>query len=103
MSDDFRKEVEYVARLSRLTLTSAEKDLMAAQINDFLESVKQVQEIDTTGVEPTSHVISMPARLREDLIQPSLPLNKVLQNAPVREDNFFRVPSITSPTEREDG
>lgn len=96
MAVDFSKEVDYVARLARLDLLPAEKELMAGQLSDILETARRVQELDTAGVEPTSHVLSMAATMREDEVSPSLPLNKVLQNAPRRQKGFFRVPSITA-------
>lgn len=92
---DFRKEVDYVARLARLTLKPDEKLKMAGQLSDILETARRIQELNTDGIEPTSHVIDLPAVMREDVTRPSLPLNRVLQNAPRRQKDFFRVPSIT--------
>ncbi len=94
MAIDFSKEVDYVARLARLTLDSEEKELMAGQLSDILDTARRIQELDTTAVEPTSHVVNLPAVLREDVTMPSLTLNRVLQNAPRRQKQFFRVPSI---------
>jgi len=94
MAIDFRKEVDYVARLARLTLEPEEKEQMAGQLSDIIDTARRIQELDTSGVEPTSHVLNLPAVLREDEIRPSLPLNRVLQNAPRRQKDFFRVPSI---------
>jgi aspartyl-tRNA(Asn)/glutamyl-tRNA(Gln) amidotransferase subunit C len=102
MTIDFSREVDYVARLARLSLEPEEKVKMAGQLSDILDTARRVQELDTTGVEPTSHVISMPARLRDDLVTPSLPLNRVLQNAPRRQKDFFRVPSITGSGQEEE-
>lgn len=96
MTVDFRKEVDYVARLARLTLKEEEKEQMAGQLSNILDTARRIQELDTAGVEPTSHVISLPAVLRDDITRPSLPLNRVLQNAPRRQKDFFRVPSITA-------
>ena len=96
MAIDFAEEVDHVARLARLTLDWEEKVRMAEQLSKILETARRVQELDTTGIEPTAHVITLPAVLREDLTRPSLPLNRVLQNAPTRQKDFFRVPSITA-------
>ncbi len=94
MAIDFSKEVDYVARLARLTLDLEEKELMAGQLSEILDTARRIQELDTTAVEPTSHVVNLPAVLREDVTRPSLTLNRVLQNAPRRQKQFFRVPSI---------
>lgn len=96
MSVNFGKEVDHVSRLARLSLDPEEKERMAGQLSDILETARRIQELDTTGIEPTSHVMELPAVLREDLIRPSLPLNRVLQNAPRRDKGFFRVPRIAA-------
>ncbi|HOL18086.1 MAG TPA: Asp-tRNA(Asn)/Glu-tRNA(Gln) amidotransferase subunit GatC [Bacillota bacterium] len=101
MALDFSKEVDHVARLARLHLSEAEKKVMAGQLGAILEAARRVQEVDTSGVEPTAHVAELPVAFREDMVQQSLPLVRVLQNAPHREAGFFRVPRITG--EENDG
>ncbi len=96
MAIDFGKEVDYVAQLARLTLDQEEKKRMAGQLSDILDTARRIQELDTTAVEPTSHVIDLPAVLREDVTRPSLSLNRVLQNAPRRQKDYFRVPRIAN-------
>ncbi len=96
MSVDFSKEVDYVAALARLTLEPEEKKRMAGQLSDILDTARRIRELDTEGVEPTSHVINLQPVLRDDETRPSLTLNRVLQNAPRRQRDFFRVPSITA-------
>ncbi len=96
MSKDFNKEVEHVSRLARLKLERDEKEQMAGQLQSILGIAEKIQELDTTGVEPTSHVINLPAILREDEVKPSLPIDQVLQNAPRRNQDYFQVPRITA-------
>jgi aspartyl-tRNA(Asn)/glutamyl-tRNA(Gln) amidotransferase subunit C len=96
MAVDFSKEVDYVARLARLHLSETEKERMAEQLSHILKAAQRVQEVDTTAVEPTSHVISLPVAFREDVVRSSLPLIRVLQNTPHREKDFFRVPRIAA-------
>jgi aspartyl-tRNA(Asn)/glutamyl-tRNA(Gln) amidotransferase subunit C len=96
MTVDFRKEVDYVARLARLDLDSEEKERMVGELGAILKTAQKIRELDTEGIEPTSHVLDLPAVLREDKVKPSLPLNRVLQNAPHRRQGYFRVPSITA-------
>lgn len=101
MAVDFSAEVDHVARLARLALGPEEKKRLAGQLQKILDTAKKIQELDTTGIEPTSHVTDLPAVLRADLTGPSLPLSAVLQNAPRRESSYFRVPRIatTEPVE----
>ncbi len=102
MPADFVREVDYVARLARLFLEPEEKEHMAGQLSDILENARRIQELDTTGIEPTSHVTELPAVLREDRVRPSLPLERALQNAPRRKEGFVRVPRITLSEEEQE-
>lgn len=88
------KEVEHVARLARLELTKEEKEQMRAQLDSILSYIEKLNELDTSAVEPTSHVLPMKNVFREDEVRPSLPQEEALANAPERQDLFFRVPRI---------
>jgi aspartyl-tRNA(Asn)/glutamyl-tRNA(Gln) amidotransferase subunit C len=101
MTVDFGKDVDYVARLARLHLSEEEKGRMAKQLSQILKTAQRIQEVDTAGVEPTAHLLSLPVAFREDVVRSSLPLNRVLQNAPHREKDFFRVPRIAGEEGKE--
>ncbi|MBZ0170427.1 glutamyl-tRNA amidotransferase subunit C [Candidatus Methylomirabilis lanthanidiphila] len=87
-------EVEHVARLARLELTAEEKERMRAQLDSILSYIDKLNELDTSAVEPTSHVLPMTNVFREDEVAPSIAQEAVLANAPDRHDLFFRVPRI---------
>lgn len=89
-----RQDVEHVAELARLELTAAEKDQFIAQLNNILTYIEKLGELDTTNIEPTSHVIPMANVFRDDEVQPSLDRDLVLQNAPQESHFFFKVPRI---------
>ena len=88
------KEVEHVARLARLELTAEEKERMRVQLDSILSYIDKLNELDTSAVEPTSHVLPMTNVFREDEVMPSLSQEEVLTNAPDRHEFFFRVPRI---------
>lgn len=88
------KEVEHVALLARLELTDAEKQMYARQLGDILEFAKVFNKLDTSGVSPTAHVLPMKNVFREDSTGEHLPTEKVLANAPDRDNKFFKVPRI---------
>lgn len=94
MTIDFSKEVEHLSRLARLYLTPEEKERITGQLDGILKTARLVQELDTAGVEPTSHVVSLKVAFREDRVRPSLPLSLALQSAPRSENGYFRVPQI---------
>jgi aspartyl-tRNA(Asn)/glutamyl-tRNA(Gln) amidotransferase subunit C len=89
-----RKDVEHVARLARLALTDAEIERMREQLNGILSYIEKLNELDTDGVEPTSHAVPMLNVMREDEPGPCLPRDEALANAPDRAGEFFRVPRI---------
>jgi aspartyl-tRNA(Asn)/glutamyl-tRNA(Gln) amidotransferase subunit C len=89
-----REDVEHVAELARLELIAAERERFIAQLNNILTYVEKLNELDTTDVEPTSHVIPMSNVFRDDEVQPSLDRTKALHNAPEDAHFFFKVPRI---------
>lgn len=90
-----RAEVERIANLARLELTSDEVDLFARQLGDILGYVEQIRALDTTGIPPTSHVLVRPLD-REDTVAPTLAREAALANAPdaAREAGLFKVPRV---------
>jgi len=88
------EEVERVARLARLALTPEEKERMRAQLDVILAYIDKLRQLDTDGVEPTSHAIPMTNVMREDEPRPPFPKEEMLANAPELEGDFFRVPKI---------
>lgn len=94
MAKDQQMDVEYVARLARMRLTEDEKALFSKQMEDIIGSLDKLNELDTTGVEPTSHVIDRKNVFREDRVEPSLPREELQAGAPDVSDACFRVPKI---------
>ncbi|MHB9036155.1 MAG: Asp-tRNA(Asn)/Glu-tRNA(Gln) amidotransferase subunit GatC [Armatimonadota bacterium] len=89
-----RKEIDSVAYLSRLELAEEEKDKLAGHINRLLENFQSLQEINTDGVEPTSHVIPVSNVFRKDEARPSLSAEEVVSNGPQVAENCFVVPRV---------
>ncbi len=89
-----KDEVLYVADLARLNLDDAAIDKFAGQIGEILDYVDQLNEVDTDGVKPTSHAISLTNAFREDEPREHLEREKALANAPEKEDGNFVVPKV---------
>jgi aspartyl-tRNA(Asn)/glutamyl-tRNA(Gln) amidotransferase subunit C len=89
-----REDVEHVAELARLELTSAEKEQFIVQLNHILTYFEKLTELDTSAVEPTSHVIPLSNVWRDDEARSSLDRIMVLHNAPEESHFFFKVPRI---------
>ena len=92
------QDVEYVARLARLHLAPEETVRLTAQLEEILAYIKQLQQIPTDAVEPTTHVVPLGNVLRADAVQPSLPPETVVAMAPDRQHHFVRVPKIIADT-----
>ena len=88
------KDVEHVAELARLEFQEAEKTKIAEELNEILHYIEKLNELDTTEVEPLSHVIELSNVFREDELQPSYPVEEILRNAPARTEKFFKVPKV---------
>ena len=89
-----REEVVHVARLARLKLSEEQEKRFALQLNKVLEYMERLNELNTEGVEPTFHAVSLQNALREDEVRPSLPREISLNNAPERTKGFFVVPKV---------
>ena len=89
-----RDDVAKVALLARLRLAPEELDLFTGQLNTIVEFVAQLQELDTTDVEPLAHGIEVRNVFRDDVLGPALPREAALANAPKRNDHSFLVPAV---------
>jgi len=92
--DFTREQIDYVAHLSRVELTEAERELFGAQLASILAYVDKLDELDTTGVPPTAHVMGLHNVFRDDVEQPSLPNEQALANAPAKACGCYLVPKI---------
>ena len=88
------EEISHVANLARLQLSSEEVEAMAGQLGDLLSYMAKLNELDTEGITPTTHAISIVNAFREDVVKPSLDREKTLSNGPQQDGEFFVVPRI---------
>ena len=88
------EEILHVADLARLRLSPLEVEAMARQLGDILTYVAKLNELDTEGITPTTHAISIVNAFREDEVRPSLDREKTLANGPQQNGEFFVVPRV---------
>ena len=86
--------VDYVARLAKLRLDDTEKEQLAGELARILELVEQLDQVDTSEVAPTKHVIGLTNVERPDAPGPSLPVDEALANAPDTDEEHFVVPKV---------
>ena len=85
--------VDHVAKLAQLSLTPEERDTFARQLDEILAYAESIQALDTSSVEPMSHVAGE-GMLRADEPRPGIEREVVLAEAPDAEAGLFRVPRV---------
>ena len=89
-----REEVLHIALLARLGLTETEVDRLSEQLSNILESFEVLQQVDTSGIPPTTQSIALQSVMKDDEAANSLPQSEILANAPRKDENFFRVRAV---------
>jgi aspartyl-tRNA(Asn)/glutamyl-tRNA(Gln) amidotransferase subunit C len=89
-----REEVLHIARLARIGLDDAEVTKFQEQLSDILDHFQALAELDTEGVEPTSHPLPLESVMRDDVVRPSLPREELLADAPMAEEGALRVKAV---------
>lgn len=89
-----KETVKYTAHLCRIELQEKELDKLSTQLKGILDFIDKLKQVDVGKIMPTSHILPVKNVLREDSPKDSLPVEKVLANAPQKKGNFFVVPKV---------
>lgn len=89
-----QNEVRHVAELAKLELSEEEVERFGDQLSSILDYFEAIQEIDTSSVSPTPHILPLQNVMAEDRTEPSLSQEKALANAADHDDGYFRVRAI---------
>ena len=84
--------IEYVGILAKLELSDEEKEQAKKDMGSMLDYIDKLGELDTTGVEPMSHVFPVHNVCREDVVTNTDDRENILKNAPEEKDGMFVVP-----------
>ncbi|MCC8017253.1 MAG: Asp-tRNA(Asn)/Glu-tRNA(Gln) amidotransferase subunit GatC [Clostridiales bacterium] len=84
--------MEYVGILAKLELSPEEAEAAKKDMADMLDYIDKLNELDTTGIEPMSHVFPVHNVFREDVVTNGDGSEATLANAPVKKDGGFKVP-----------
>jgi len=88
------KTIEDLAHLARLRFNEDEKESVKKDLQNMIAFVEQLNEIDTRGVAPILHMSDTVNVLREDIVKGSVSREDALKNAPMKDDEFFKVPTV---------
>lgn len=86
--------VKRVARLARIAVSDEDAERMTGELNVILGFVEQLNEVDTSGIEPMTSVIPMDMKKRQDVVTDGNKAGDIVANAPATAENFFLVPKV---------
>jgi len=95
-------DVRQTAMLARLELSDVEVARLTRELDAILGYMELLDQLDVSDVPPMTHAVSLDLPLREDVLEalePQLPVDLALADAPKRHDSFFEVPKIIEVTE----
>ena len=87
-------DVRRVANLARLEFSSDEEEKLVLELNRILQYMEKLNELDTDGVEPTSHVMPMVNAFRSDVADEFPHIGELLEQAPEMKERYYKVPRI---------
>ena len=86
--------VKKIARLARLQISDEKSELLSVDLGNILNWIEQLEEVDTTGIEPLASVNEHSLTWREDKVTDGEMNEQVLKNAPEIAGDFFVVPKV---------
>ena len=89
-----KEDVRYIANLARIGLTDKEIEHFQTQLEGILTYIDQLRKLDVSAIEPTAHVLDVKNVTRPDQVRPSLNPKDVLDSAPAKTGQFFKVPKV---------
>ncbi|MBN1438310.1 MAG: Asp-tRNA(Asn)/Glu-tRNA(Gln) amidotransferase subunit GatC [Anaerolineales bacterium] len=89
-----RKEVEHIAALAHLQLSTEEVEKFCQQLTSILEYADRLRQVETASISPTTTVLPLRSVLRDDSVGESLDRDDGLANAPEQERHMFRIPPV---------
>lgn len=87
-------QVRYIASLARLRFSDQEEKRLAEEMNEILGYVEKLNELDTSGVPPMSHVLDLHNVLRKDEVERRITRDEALKNAPDADSAYIRAPKV---------
>jgi aspartyl-tRNA(Asn)/glutamyl-tRNA(Gln) amidotransferase subunit C len=88
------KMIDDLAHLARLNFTEEEKIVLQSDLTQMIGFIEQLNEVNTEGIAPLLHMSHSINALREDEIKGSITQEEALQNAPDKDEKFFKVPKV---------
>ena len=87
-------DIEHLAKLARLKLTDAEKELFSKQMGTVIKYIEKLSELDTKNIEPTAHVLGLNNVFRDDAVKKPLTVQDPINDSPAHSKGHYEVPKI---------
>jgi aspartyl-tRNA(Asn)/glutamyl-tRNA(Gln) amidotransferase subunit C len=89
-----KDKIKHISKLARILVDETKIDALAKDLNSIFKFIEQLNELDTDKVEPLSSILNEPLRLRSDEITDGKIREKILENSPKKNEEFFVVPKV---------
>lgn len=86
--------IDKLANLARLEFNDSEKEAIKKDLSKILSYVEKLNEIDTNGVEPLTHISDEVNVLRDDVVEEIISQQEALKNAPDKNSDYFKIPKV---------
>ena len=89
-----KEKIKHVAKLARISVDEAKVDNLTKDLNSIFKFIEQLNELNTDKTEPLSSILNEPLRFREDVVNDGKIREKILENSPQKNEEFFVVPKV---------
>ena len=89
-----KDKIKYISKLARISVDEKKIDSLTNDLTSIFKFIEQLNELNTEKVEPLSSILNEPLRYRKDEISDGKIRDKILENSPNKNDEFFVVPKV---------
>jgi aspartyl-tRNA(Asn)/glutamyl-tRNA(Gln) amidotransferase subunit C len=89
-----KKKIKHVSKLARILVDDNKIDALTKDLSSIFKFIEQLNELNTDNIEPLTSILNEPLRLRKDEINDGKIREKILENSPQKNDEFFVVPKV---------
>ncbi len=89
-----KDKIKHISKLARISVDSKKTDTLAKDLSSIFKFIEQLNELNTDKVKPLSSILNEPLRTREDVVNDGKIREKILNNSPQKNEEFFVVPKV---------
>ena len=89
-----KDKIKHISKLARISLDAKKIDTLAKDLSSIFKFIEQLNELNTDKIEPLSSILNEPLRSREDVVNDGKIREKILENSPQKNEEFFVVPKV---------